>query len=89
MQSVVKTGISLPRALFDRAEELAQKMNVTRSRLFSIALEDYLQRQRNRELLAQINAGYADGLTEEEKTYLQAASVQFSRIAERDTEGEW
>lgn len=89
MQAVVKTGISVPKALFDRAEELAQKMNVTRSKLFSLALEDYVQRQRNRELLAQINAGYADGLTEEEKTYLQAASVQFSRIAERDPEDAW
>ncbi len=89
METRIKTGVSIPKSLFEQAEAFAHRMNLSRSRLFSIALEDYLQRQRNRELLAQINAGYADGLTEEEKTYLQAASVQFSRIAERDTEGEW
>lgn len=85
MQAVVKTGISLPRALFDRAEELAQKMNVTRSRLFSLALEDYVRRQRNAELLAQINAACSDGLDDEEKEFLKAASEQFGRRAE----GEW
>lgn len=85
MQQVVKTGISIPKALFDRAEELAQKMNVTRSKLFSLALEDYVRRQRNAELLAQINAAYSDGLDDAEKEFLKAASEQFSRQAE----GEW
>jgi len=85
MQAVVKTGISLPRALFNQAEELAQKMNITRSRLFSLALEDYVGRQRNAELLARINAACRDGLDDEEKEFLKAASEQFSRRAE----GEW
>jgi metal-responsive CopG/Arc/MetJ family transcriptional regulator len=85
MQAVVKTGISLPRALFNQAEELAQKMNVTRSRLFSLALADYLQRQRNRELLAQINEACGDGLDAEERAVLTAASHAYRQIAE----GEW
>lgn len=85
MQAVVKTGISLPRALFDQAEELARKMNVSRSRLFSLALEDYVQRQRDRQLLAELNEAYADGLDEEERTLLQQASYSFQQIVE----GEW
>jgi metal-responsive CopG/Arc/MetJ family transcriptional regulator len=85
MQAVVKTGISLPRGLFNQAEALAQKMNVTRSRLFSLALEDYVQRQRNRQLLAELNEAYADELDEEERTLLQQASHSFQQIVE----GEW
>lgn len=85
MQAVVKTGVSLPRVLFDRAEEFAQKMNISRSRLFSLALSDYLRRQQNAELLAQINAACSDGLDDEERELLRAASEQFSRRAE----GEW
>ncbi len=85
MQTIVKTGISLQKTLFDQAEELAQKMKVTRSRLFSLALEDYLQRQRNAELLAQINAACRAGLDDEERVFLKAASEQFGRQAE----GEW
>jgi metal-responsive CopG/Arc/MetJ family transcriptional regulator len=85
MQTVVKTGISLPRGLFEQAEALAQKMNVTRSRLFSLALEDYVRRQRNRELLAQINEAYADGLDEEERALLRRASHTHRQVVE----GEW
>lgn len=84
-QAVVKTGVSLPKALFDRAEELAQKMNVTRSKLFSLALEDYVRRQRNRELFAQINEACADGLDEEERTLLRHASHAHRQVVE----GEW
>ena len=85
MQAVVKTGISLPRALFNQAEELAQKMNVSRSRLFSLALEDYVQRQRDRQLLAELNEAYADGLDEEERTLLRHASHAHRQVVE----GEW
>ncbi|MFZ1267183.1 MAG: hypothetical protein WAU95_12015, partial [Anaerolineae bacterium] len=56
----VKTAISLPKALFDQAEILARELHISRSRLFVLALEDYIHRQQNRELLAKINAAYAD-----------------------------
>jgi metal-responsive CopG/Arc/MetJ family transcriptional regulator len=85
MQAIVKTGVSLPRVLFNQAEELAQKMNVTRSRLFSLALEDYVQRQRDRQLLTELNEAYADGLDEEERTLLR----QSSRAHRQVVEGEW
>ncbi|MEJ5197309.1 MAG: ribbon-helix-helix protein, CopG family [Anaerolineae bacterium] len=85
MQAVVKTGVSLPKALFAEVEELARKMKMTRSRLFALALEDYVRRQRHAELLAQINAACGDGLDEEEKMLLEAAGEQLSRRAE----GEW
>jgi metal-responsive CopG/Arc/MetJ family transcriptional regulator len=85
MQAVVKTGISLPKTLFTQVEELAQKMNITRSRLFSLALEDYLQRHRNRELFTQLNETYADGLDEEERVQLHQASHAHRRVVE----GEW
>lgn len=89
MQSTVKTGISIPRPLFKEAEELAREMKLSRSRLFALALEDYIRRQKNRALLAQINAAYTDGLTESEELSLRAAGVQFSRILEGDAEDIW
>lgn len=55
----IKTTISLQKPLFEQAEALARKMKISRSCLFALALEDYLQRQQNRDLLAQINAAYA------------------------------
>lgn len=56
----IKTAISVQKPLFEEAENLARQMKVPRSRLFAMALEEYIKRQHNRELLAQINAAYAD-----------------------------
>ncbi len=55
----IKTAISLQKSLFEQADDLARKLKISRSRLFVLALEDYLRRQENRELLEQINAAYA------------------------------
>jgi metal-responsive CopG/Arc/MetJ family transcriptional regulator len=38
----VKTAVSLPDPVFDRAERLAARLGVTRSRLYTVALEQYL-----------------------------------------------
>jgi metal-responsive CopG/Arc/MetJ family transcriptional regulator len=56
----IKTAISIQKSLFDQAERLARQMNVPRSRVFVLALEEYIQREQNRELLTQINSAYAD-----------------------------
>jgi metal-responsive CopG/Arc/MetJ family transcriptional regulator len=64
----IKTAISIQKSLFDQAERLARQMNVPRSRVFVLALEEYLLRQQNRELLARINAAYADEPNPAERT---------------------
>jgi len=56
----VKTAISLEKPLFDQVEALARKMNVSRSRLFGLAVKDFTCRYQNRDLLARINAAYED-----------------------------
>ncbi len=47
----IKTAISLPEPLFEQAEALAHEMNVSRSRLFSLALEDFIRRHENKQLI--------------------------------------
>lgn len=84
MQSV-KTAISLHKSLFEQAEDLARKMKVSRSRLFVLALEDYLKRQENRELLAQINAAYAGEPDAAEQTLRRKHRRHHRRLME----GEW
>lgn len=42
----IKTAISLQKALFDQVDSLAREKKVSRSRLFVMALEDYLRRDR-------------------------------------------
>ena len=84
MQSI-KTAISLHKSLFEQAENLARRMKVSRSRLFVLALEDYIHRQQNCELLTQINAAYANEPDPAEKTLRRKVRRTHRRIVE----GEW
>lgn len=81
----VKTAISIPKSLFEQVEALASKMKVSRSRLFGLAMEEYLRRQQNQELLAQINAAYADEPPPSEEALRRAARRHHRRLVE----GEW
>ncbi len=81
----VKTAISIQKSLFEQAERLARKMKVSRSRLFALALEDYIHREQNRELLTQINAAYADEPDATEETLRRKTRSTHRRIVR----GEW
>jgi metal-responsive CopG/Arc/MetJ family transcriptional regulator len=81
----IKTAISIHKSLFEQAENLARRMKVSRSRLFVLALEDYIHRQQNRELLTQINAAYANEPAPAEK----ALRRKVRRTHRRIVEGEW
>jgi metal-responsive CopG/Arc/MetJ family transcriptional regulator len=54
----IKTAISLDRSLFEEADALAQEMRVSRSRLFVLALEEFIRRHQNRQLQARLNEAY-------------------------------
>lgn len=81
----VKTAISIKKALFDQAEDLAHKLKVSRSRLFVLALEEYIRRQENQDLLTQINTAYASEPEESEQVLRRKAR----RTHRRMVEGEW
>ncbi len=81
----IKTAISIQKPLFDEAENLARKMKISRSRLFVLALEDYIGHQRNRELFAQVNTAYADNPDLGDRTLHRKVRRSHRRIVE----GEW
>ena len=56
--SSIKTAISLDRSLFEEADALAEEMHLSRSRLFVLALEDFIRRHQNRQLQARLNEAY-------------------------------
>jgi metal-responsive CopG/Arc/MetJ family transcriptional regulator len=55
----MKTAISIDDQLLHDADRAAKRMGLSRSRLFSIALQDYLHQRRQQELLDQLNRVYA------------------------------
>jgi metal-responsive CopG/Arc/MetJ family transcriptional regulator len=56
----MKTAISLDGDLLHEADQTARAMGLSRSRLFSLALEDYLRHRRQQQMLDQLNQAYCD-----------------------------
>ena len=81
----IKTAISIDKSLFTQANALARKMKISRSRLFVIALEDYMRQQENLRLLEEVNAVYADEPSNEEKDLLR----RMRKSSRRLVEGQW
>lgn len=83
--ATVKTAISIQESLFERAEILACEMKISRSRLFALALEDFIRRYENQQLLERINAAYDDTPDPSEQALRRRMRRQHRRIVE----GEW
>jgi metal-responsive CopG/Arc/MetJ family transcriptional regulator len=81
----IKTAISIEKDLFDQAEDLAHEMNVSRSRLFVLALEEYLMRHQNQRMFREINAAYEEKQEAPDSTY----SRKMKRTHRQIVEGEW
>jgi metal-responsive CopG/Arc/MetJ family transcriptional regulator len=82
----IKTAISLQKPLFEQVESLARELNVPRSRLFVMALENFLRDYRDKQLFDQINRAYADTPPDEVE---QQRLSQIRRQHRRLVEGEW
>ena len=57
---MVKTVISIPDPLFDAAEQFAKRMGLSRSQLYAVALQDYLQAHKQDQITQQLDALYAN-----------------------------
>jgi len=83
--SMIKTAISIQESLFERAEQLAREMNLSRSALIGLAIEEFLQRHQNRRMLRELNAAYETGPDPAEEARL----AKSRRSQRRTVEGEW
>lgn len=81
----VKTAVSIEESLFAQAEALAREMNTSRSRLFALALEEFVRSHRSRQIRERIDAAYAGAPDPAE----QALQRRMRRQHKRIVEGEW
>jgi len=56
----VKTAISVPDDVFEAAEDLARKLGVSRSRLYSRAVAEYVTQQTESDVTERLDAVYAE-----------------------------
>ncbi len=81
----VKTAISLEKNLFNQVNKLANDLHVSRSKLFTLAVKDYIKKQENKKLLAQLNAAYGDSPTEDEQKISKTMRSKQRKIVERES----
>ncbi|MBU3918218.1 ribbon-helix-helix domain-containing protein [bacterium] len=80
----IKTAVSIEKSLFEKAEKLAHNMNVSRSKLFSLAINEYLKKQENYLLLAQLNSVYGEDQNQEEENLFQFHQENHKNIIEQE-----
>ncbi|MEW6093886.1 MAG: hypothetical protein AB1531_07980 [Chloroflexota bacterium] len=83
--AIVKTAISIQRSLFEQAEALAKEMGLSRSAIFGLALEEFIQRRQNQRILREINAVYDTEADPAEQSRLEKAGKAQRKLVE----GEW
>jgi metal-responsive CopG/Arc/MetJ family transcriptional regulator len=81
----VKTAISLQRALFEQIDTLAKEMQVSRSRFFVLAAEEFILRHQNRRLLEAINGAYDELPDAKEQSLRHRMREQHRQLVE----GQW
>jgi hypothetical protein len=72
----MKTAISIDDGLLHDADEAARVMGLSRSRLFALAVGDFLARQRGEEMLRRLNEVYASGIEPAEKRLLKGIKAK-------------
>jgi hypothetical protein len=56
----MKIAISLPDELFESADELAERMGVSRSELYARAMAEYLAKHRDEDVTAKLNEVFGE-----------------------------
>ena len=77
----MKTAISLPDPVFEQAEALAQQLGVSRSELYTKALQAYLKRYNRDQILLKLNQVYAEESSELDP---MMARMQFMSLPHED-----
>ncbi|MBD2297253.1 ribbon-helix-helix domain-containing protein [Nostoc sp. FACHB-190] len=60
----MKTAISLPDSVFEEAEALATQLGISRSELYTKALQAYLQKYNRNQILSKLNQVYSQESSE-------------------------
>ena len=81
----VKTAISLDEGLLIKVDRLANDLHISRSKVFTLAVQDYLKKQENQSFLAQLNEAYEDFPSEEERGISKSMRIKHSKIIEQES----
>jgi metal-responsive CopG/Arc/MetJ family transcriptional regulator len=81
----MKTAISLPNTLYEKAEETASYMGIPRSQLFAMALEEFISNHNGKMITEKINEVYEKIDQTEFKPYLNVGLEPIRNLTKNDT----
>ena len=81
----VKAAISLDEELLVKVNRLANDLHVSRSKVFTLAVQDYLKKRENQSLLAQLNEAYEDFPSEEEREISKDMQIKHNKMVEQES----
>ena len=75
----MKTAISIPDDVFSRAEKFASRRKMTRSALFTVAVDEYIQLHRDDEVTKKLDEVYADEDSSLDPVFARLQSLSLPR----------
>ena len=84
MATSVKTAISIQKELFQEVNRLAEELHVSRSKLFVLAVRDFIKKNENKKIISQINKAFDDYPDSNEKNLHNAIRQKQARKIERE-----
>jgi metal-responsive CopG/Arc/MetJ family transcriptional regulator len=83
--ATIKTAISIQESLFDQVNDLAEELQIPRSQLFALAVEEFIKRYENRSIFEALNKVYDGALDSDEDALLERQRQQQRHLVE----GQW
>jgi metal-responsive CopG/Arc/MetJ family transcriptional regulator len=83
--ATIKTAISIQESLFDQVNDLAEELQIPRSQLFALAVEEFIKRYENRGIFEALNKVY-DGAPDADEGALRE---RMRRQQRHVVEGQW
>ncbi|MEA1932814.1 MAG: CopG family transcriptional regulator [Thermodesulfobacteriota bacterium] len=78
----VKTAISIEKPIFEQMNVLAKDLDISRSRLFALAAQEFIQRHKNIKLFQSLNEAY-DDLPESEPIVSKMRQRHYKMVKEQ------
>lgn len=78
----IKTAISVEKPIFEQMDVLAKNLKISRSRLFTMAAQEFIERHKNMELFKSLNEAYED-LPETEPIVTKMRSNHYKMVKDQ------
>jgi metal-responsive CopG/Arc/MetJ family transcriptional regulator len=75
----MKTAISIPNNVFEQAENLARKLKISRSELFTEAVKVYLKENQVEDVMAKLNEVYETAASNLDNDLLKAQAASLPK----------